>query len=83
MIEAAIRGDFNSARDDMLAVSLKHTLGGAPGDVTQGAEVLIVDADGNMCLGIVEHVDGHLARVRLNWDSWKSEGIDRHSIAAG
>jgi hypothetical protein len=82
MNSAAIRGDFNAARGDLLAVSLKYVMGPmAPGALSPGDQVVIVDADGNYCRGVIEEIRGsNLANVRLDWDSWVSE---EKGIAAG
>lgn len=61
-----LRVDFNECDDDRLVALLPEN--------TQspevGTEIHLLDGDGNYCRGMIEAVQGRIARIAPDWSTW-------------
>jgi hypothetical protein len=64
------RVDFNDRTDDGRLVALVRQASGSSREPRVGDAATLRDAEGNRCLGRVERIDGALAFIVPDWDSW-------------
>lgn len=68
--EIVLRADFGELDDEQcLDLSVRFIMQG-PRAPRPGEWVYLLDERGCGCLGCVESVDGWIARVRPDWESW-------------
>jgi hypothetical protein len=60
--------DFNDFDDDGRLEALARP--GLERSLQVGEEVELRDGDGNSCQGHIERIDGRIAYVSLDWDTW-------------
>ena len=77
-----LRVDFNDFDDDgRLAALLRRVLG--PSLPAEGDEVELRDGDGNSCRGRIERIEGPIAYVDLDWDTWVPSPPSYHQEPQG
>jgi hypothetical protein len=77
-----LRADFNEFDEDgRLIVLLRRMLG--PSSPEAGEEVELRDADGNSCRGRIEQVEGQVAYVHLDWETWVPSPPSYHQEPQG
>lgn len=64
--------DFNSITSGGLVKASKRFVRTAWYDLTPGAVVRLIDADGNSCLGRIEQAEGLSLRVMPAWSTWQA-----------
>ena len=77
-----MRADFNEFDEDGRLVVLRRRVLG-PSLPETDEEVELRDADGNSCRGRIEQVEGQVAYVRLDWDTWVPSPPSYHQEPQG
>jgi hypothetical protein len=70
--EIVLRADFSELDDEScLWTSLRFLLNG-PRPPREGEWVYLLDRQGDGCMGQIDSINGWMARVRPDWQSWAS-----------
>jgi hypothetical protein len=68
--EIVLRADFNELDEERcLWASLRFLLNG-PRPPREGEWVYLLDPRGDGCMGQIDAINGWMARVRPDWESW-------------
>lgn len=71
--EIVLRAEFTELDDgDCLEASLRFLMDG-PRMPRAGEWVYLLDGAGNGCLGQIDSINGWMARVKPDWESWTGE----------
>lgn len=73
--------DFNDQTEDGQVVALVRLASGAPKAPRVADHAVLRDSDGNRCEGRVERIDGALAYVRPDWETWHTAEGSRASLS--